>query len=106
MDKISDAINFINHKKISNEILLLKGNKDVNKMAVVLREKERNEIEHVLKETDPAEHRATIEVIGEPVIQIKLAEMFDEVMNERLELRIIRQRIKELQDSEKKILTR
>lgn len=102
---IEDAINFINHKKLASEIsVLTKKNSQEDKILLTLKEKEEMELRKKVRETNESKHKEVISIIGEPILQIKLAEMFDEITNDNLELRVIRQRIKDLQESEKKLI--
>jgi hypothetical protein len=100
-DKINDAINFINHQKLVNEI---KSGRFEDRELLVTKKKEEADLREKVKEPNKIKHKETIDLIGEPIIQAKLAEMYDEVTEEDLQISIVRKRIEELKLEEKQLL--
>lgn len=103
-ERINITINHLNYKKLQNEIKYLLLDKEKNKTLIKRKEDELIELKGVIGEIlDDTQHRELIKVIGEPILQRKLSQMYDEVNGERLELEIVQARIAELQKEEESL---
>ncbi|HTA84541.1 MAG TPA: hypothetical protein VK783_16475 [Bacteroidia bacterium] len=94
-NKINDTINYINSIKLEKELMKVT---DKESESYKLQYTELTKLKERVIEFDAKKHIEIIKLIGEPILQIKLIEMYDEIINEKpeLELAIIQSRIEGL----------
>lgn len=98
-DKINDTIKYLNYRSLKKRLAGLPPNDRATnsiRQETLILEKE-------ISEFDEKKHKELIRIIGEPILQRKLSQMFDEVTNENLELSIIQKQIDELRAAELKL---
>ena len=106
-EKINETIYFINYSRLRFEIEIMGNPKNEDETKYLeLKKAELAIREQQVTQKDLAAHVKLIKVIGEPILQQKLAEMMDELTGDKLELDIIRKRILELQKLETNLAQR
>lgn len=101
MSKISETIQFLNYRRAEKELRQLRENEGSSAALIEAKKSELAELRSGYSGSmDPEKHKALIGIIAEPLIQRKLSQMYDQVMNQNTELEIVQARIRELQERE------
>jgi energy-coupling factor transporter ATP-binding protein EcfA2 len=95
-ERINQAINFINCKKLQNELKSLERAKVKNGTMIRLRKAEIADLKDVNNPMTENKCKELIGIIGEPVLQTKLSQMYDEIARGNTELEVIESRIADL----------
>lgn len=93
-NKINETINFLNYRKLKFEFdILLTNQNELSK----LKEVELEELKKLITDFDSRKHLEIIELIDEPILKTKLVEMYYEFASEDEKLKIVQQKIRNLQ---------
>jgi len=102
--KINDTINWLNYMKLKKNIEMYSDSgvrKD--KALLKLKEQEINTLKKEVEIFDETTHKKIIEIIDEPILKIKLSELYDEVVGSEFKVKIIERKIEELMKEKEKI---
>ncbi len=100
-EKINDTIKFLNYSKLLKEIKNL--NRENDKTIINLKQSEIDKLKKEIVEFDKNKHKDLIELIGEPILRIKLGEMYSFAFDEAIKKEVIENEIKKLQEILKNI---
>lgn len=99
-DKINETIAFLKYNKLTVEISTIDP-KNLN--IIKLKQEELAELRTQFNNDSKDFHKSLIDVIAEPLLQIKLSEMYDEAFNEKYQISVVSKRILELEELRKKL---
>jgi hypothetical protein len=107
MRKITDAINYLNWRKLEKELKHLISEKPEHlKDVISFKEREIEAAKHEVIILDAEEHLKIIKLIDEPILKRKLLQMYDELHESELELRLIESKVELLLAQKATILAR
>jgi len=97
---INNTIHFLNYNKLKKELECRKENCE---NILEWKQDELDALKIKIIHFDEVKHHNLINIIGEPILQRKLSEMFDDVFGTRSELEVVQKKIKKLREIEKRL---